>query len=240
VARWALSSVFVPELLRRSGLSFASVRTFEAGHAGMFLAAAEASAMLAAGHATSVLVAGVDSWVDPDRLVELDRAYRAKSNRNVDGFVPGEAATALLLEPPSSSRTPLAILRAVATGREPAASTGDRQSTGVGLCDAVRSSLSGLPGPVGWVLCDLNGESYRGFEWGILRARLASRFEGDPPLCHPAECYGDVGAASGGALVAVACSAFRRGWAPAAHALAWCASDDAARAAAFLEAPRLG
>lgn len=236
VRRWGLADVFLPELARRTGLAFAHAEVRLSGHAAMLAAVADAAAKIASGAVQRVIVAGVDSYLSFDRLVDLDRAWRAKSKRNADGFVPGEGATAVLVEAPQRARDrgrdPLFEIRAVGLGTEPNAFGADRHSSAVGLVEAVRDAWTGAAGPASWVLCDLNGESYRGFEWGVAQTRLTGHVGGSVQLVHPAECTGDVGAASGGLLFATLAAAFQRGWAPAREALAWTASDDGLRVAA--------
>jgi 3-oxoacyl-[acyl-carrier-protein] synthase I len=81
------------------------------------------------------------------------------------------------------------------------------------------------------VLCDLNGESYRAFEWGVVAARLGDRGALER-LVHPAVCLGDIGAATFGVLTTAVAAAFRRGYAAADEAIIWTSSDGPARAAA--------
>jgi 3-oxoacyl-[acyl-carrier-protein] synthase-1 len=184
------------------------------------------------------IVLGVESWLAPDRLRMLDDAWRAKSRRNVDGFIPGEAATALLVEPTKWAEqrgaTALAGIAGVGVGREPETFSSDKQSSGQGLAEALRTVVSGRP-PARWVLCDLNGESYRAIEWGLVQVRLGDEMAAVEKLLHPANCHGDIGAATGGALMAIAATAFRRGYAPPGDAVLFCGSDGEIRAATRLE-----
>ena len=80
------------------------------------------------------------------------------------------------------------------------------------------------------VYCDLNGQSYRFAEWGLMRVRLSAELGDDLALVHPAECLGDVGAATGGVLVGCAVQALTRGYAGVPQVLLWTASDGGARA----------
>ena len=48
--------------------------------------------------------------------------------------------------------------------------------------------------PFRWVLCDLNGESYRSYEWGMLNVHRAGDFADPVALRFTADCVGDVGA----------------------------------------------
>ena len=85
-----------------------------------------------------------------------------------------------------------------------------------------------------WVLCDLNGESYRNYEWALARTRAADCFTGDLDLVHPADCWGDIGAATGALLLAYAAEVYANGYTSADAALPWTASESGNRAAVVL------
>jgi 3-oxoacyl-[acyl-carrier-protein] synthase-1 len=232
VAGWGLADTFLADLRRRTGLAFKVERARQSGHSAMIELLDDAAALLAEGAATSCILAGVDSYLSEDRIALLDGAYRLKSARNVDGFIPGEAATALLLESPlgpgARERGLRATIEAVGLGVEPATILGDRQSSGVGLTAALRAAAAA---GCGSVHCDLNGESYRAFEWSVARARLGKLLAG-AEVVHPARNLGDVGAATGGLLAALAARGFERAYAPPGDAVIWASSQGELRAAA--------
>lgn len=238
VIPWRLAETFALELSRRTGLVFKTSRQSLSGHAAAFELLGEASSLLASGEVQTCLVAGVDSYLSEDRLAVLDEAYRLKSARNVDGFCPGEAAAALLVEGARSRRgaTPKATIAALGLGLEPETMRSEKVSTGKGLVQALRGALPGEGSP-DFLLCDLNGESYRAFEWGTAQARLGARLEGLRRAVMPARSVGDVGAATGALLLATAAEALGRGWAPGEEALLFTASEGALRAAARVSRP---
>ena len=213
----------------------------DSGNGAGIQAVHQAVSLLHAGEVQSCLVLAVDSYLTEEVLAWLDDAYRVRSQRNVDGFIPGEAAVLLLVERRDTallrSAVPLAALEALAFAVEPAPITGDAVSTASGMCQAIREAAGLVPGfKADWVVCDLNGESYRSHEWGVTLVRLGDLFE-SPRLWHPADCTGDVGAASGALQLAVAARAFARGYAPGDRALLLSGSDDGARAACIVQRP---
>jgi 3-oxoacyl-[acyl-carrier-protein] synthase-1 len=218
------------------------------GSSAMIAAAAKATAQIAAGETSLALVAGVDSYFDDATMRALDQAGRLRSERNVDGFIPGEAAVMLVLESDAGARASGADILARVTGfgegHEPRAITSERFSTGAGLAAAIERALAGRTNPRGelWPIGDLNGESYRAQEWGLMLSRLddclGTKHSTMAPLWHPASSTGDVGAASGGLQMALACHGFMRENALSDTALIWCASDGGERAACVLEDPR--
>jgi 3-oxoacyl-[acyl-carrier-protein] synthase-1 len=235
---WQLEQT-LPELLcARGGLPpFATVRA-HAGHTAALRLVDEAHQLMAVGQASACLLLAVDSYLGFERLRLLDAGHRIRSDRNKDGFIPGEAAIALMLEPArGASRPPLCTLGRPSVAVEPHSHHTDRSSTGRGLQLAIEGALGAADRPASWVVCDLNGESYRSFEWGTVRTRLAERFADLRHLVHPADCVGDVGSAAGGLLLACVAQAFARGYAPAPHALLWTASEDGTRAALLANRP---
>jgi 3-oxoacyl-[acyl-carrier-protein] synthase-1 len=237
VEPWRLAETFAAELARRTGLGFKATRQSLSGHAAGVELLAEASALLASGEVQSCVVAGVDSYLDAARLAVLDEGYRLKSPRNVDGFCPGEAAAAVLVEGARGRRVAArATIPAIGLGIEPEPLRSDKVSTGRGLVEAIRGALSADRAP-DFLLCDLDGESYRAFEWGVAQARLGARLEGLGRAVMPARSVGDVGAATGPLLIATAVEAFARGWAPGEEALIFTSSEGPLRGAARVVAP---
>jgi 3-oxoacyl-[acyl-carrier-protein] synthase-1 len=228
VAEWELRECFAPALWERAGLPAPVVfETSQSGHTGMFELCGRAFDLLQEGAVESCYVAGSDTYNAGARVALLDDSKSLHSSRGLDGFIPGEAVSILRLSPPQAG-SPVALLERPAFGREPQPATSDRHSTGQGLAQSIREVSRGRR----WdrVYCDLNGQSYRFAEWGLMRVRLTAELADDLALVHPADCLGDVGAATGGILVGCAVQALQRGYAGAPHALLWTASDDGARA----------
>lgn len=71
---------------------------------------------------------------------------------------------------------------------------------GEGLSAAFRETFARAPAdlpPVDHTICDMNGERYRGNEFGFSMLRSAGGFREDADFQTPADCWGDLGAASG-------------------------------------------
>lgn len=62
-------------------------------------------------------------------------------------------------------------------------------------------------------LCDQNGEAYRADEFGFMLARTSEGFVNPADFEAPADCWGDVGAASGPLFVVLAAMAAKKGYA---------------------------
>ena len=242
---WQLQRTFIPQLCHRLELAnFKTSNINQEGHTGMFSLIGDAIEQLQSGQLDYCIVGGVDSWLFEKRLVLLDKTWRLKSGRNIDGFIPGEAAVMLLLETASHASTAnrpiLSQISGLGGGTEIENIDSDKNSSGEGLAEAITNTLqySSVDQHFESVYCDLNGESYRGFEWGLMQARLGTRFENIKQLIHPAENCGDVGAAIGGLLIASASTAFQHGYNKSGHALLWTASDSGQRMALHLQAAK--
>ena len=214
------------------------------GHAAGLLAFGVAARALDEGAAAAAVVVGADSYHDPDTLEWLDASGQLKSETNRDGFFPGEAAGACLLAredqlAPLGLR-PLARLTAVSTAVEPvtirneeAVCTGEGLSAAfLGLAPAIENG-----GPrITDTWCDMNGQRYRSEEllYTLLRAQHLS--EDAHAYLHPADCWGDVGAASGPLFATLA-------WRPppdyanGPRAALWASSEGGRRAVALLDQP---
>lgn len=232
---------FLEDVQERSGTTFApGSAVLTRGHAGMFVAVGQALSAIARREREACVVAGVESYFEIGTLERLDREGRLKSQANLDAFIPGECAVAVLLERRDEAErrggAALAVVGAPGYGVEPSPLGSNDPSTAAGLTDAIRAACAAAPGPMEWVLCDLNGESYRANEWARTRVRLHDQLGGVKHLWHPADCLGDVGASTGGVLLALAAKAFERGYALASRALLFVASDDGTRAALTIAA----
>lgn len=242
---WEFGKRFLPEFREAAGIDPLRVeRTLQGGRASGFVLVDEAVRGIAGGEIEFAIVGGVDSYLMSERLAHWDAAWRIRTDRNVDGFIPGEAAVVLFLESElragrRGSRC-LSVVDAAGFGKEPESFLfSDKASTGKGIVEALRSITAGKPEGhrFDWIYNDLNGESYGAFEWGLLQTRMAKQFDGWRKLVHPADCLGDVGAATGPLLLACATHAFQWGYNTSGEALLLASSDDGARAAMTVRWP---
>jgi 3-oxoacyl-[acyl-carrier-protein] synthase-1 len=215
-----------------------SVATFR-GRAGGLAAIDAAATALRSGKIRAALVCGVDSYIDPFVLGTLDLEGRVKSDAHLDGFIPGEGAGAVLLMTPGTagqhSARIHASLVATANGFETGHLYSEEPYRGDGLAATFQTlfSTTGELPPIGDVYTSMNGESHWGQEWGVGMIRTSPAINDSARIHHPADCYGDVGAASGPLLVVLASLALRtgRGSSPA---LVYASSDHGDRSALIL------
>lgn len=217
--------------------------TFE-GHAGGLLALENACRQLRTGDANLCLVGGADSWLEPERLEAIDFAGRLHSVNYSWGFTPGEGAGFCLVTTGAMARRlglpPLAELLAVATAQETKLMGTKTVCIGEGLTAAFRGVLKSgqAAGRVAHCYCDFNGETYRADEYGFTICRTREGFEDPGSFTAAAECWGDVGAASGPLALTLPITAWARGYAKGPVTLAWSSSARTPlRAAVLLKQP---
>lgn len=216
-------------------------RCFSRGRAAGLVALAEAQARLRSGQTPFVIAGGVDTQVDLYILGLLESQKRVRNDVNPDGFAPGEGAAFLLLttrEIAGKHQLPiLARLAATGQGTEPGHLYSQEPYKAEGLAGAFEllfQADSKLP-PVATVYASFNGEHYWAKEYGVAMIRHKAKFREPVRVEHPAECFGDLGAAHGAALAALA-ALEAKSPAGGSPALVYASSDYGHRAAAVLTA----
>lgn len=195
----------------------------------------EAQRLLSTQRVPCCIVAGVDSFLNPKLVKEYVKRRRVLAPDNSNGFIPGEAAGALLVVP--AGRQHGGELRLLGAGltREKASIQSEEPLRGDGLTQAIKQALAeaGLTlFDVAWRITDLNGEHYKFKEAAFAAARLQRKpkdvlFD----LWHPSEYLGEVGAAIGPCVLAWALHAGQKGYAPGDVTLCHFGNDEGDRAA---------
>jgi 3-oxoacyl-[acyl-carrier-protein] synthase-1 len=190
---------------------------------------------------TPVVVGGVDTFLDLSLLASLDAEGRILAHGVMDGFIPGEGAAFLALTSGSQSEDGAVVrVEAAASASDPGHRSGTEPARGEGLAQALnvlRNRLRNVADPVLTTFAGFNGESFEAKSWGVARVRHADFFAPRMVLEHPADCFGDAGAASGAILLGLAAQALSAGHRPG-PALVWAASDGESRAGALLSVSR--
>lgn len=171
---------------------------------------------LATGKSHFVLVGGVDSYLDLYLLGMLDADDRVLADGIMDGFAPAEGAGFLLLCSDTArdamGTQPPIKLHSPGFSEEPGHRYSDTPHLGEGLSRAVSIALEGVGDTVvRTVFSGMNGESFWAKEWGVAYSRNASAIDPDFRFEHPADCYGDLGAATAPVLIGLAASGMLQG-----------------------------
>jgi 3-oxoacyl-[acyl-carrier-protein] synthase-1 len=231
--------VALEEAVRRaivaSGIDVGRIEIVEGGHAAGMAALAAAWTVIAEGDAELALAGGIDCHLDPETLEWLescDQVHSAGFANNPYGFIPGEACGFVLLAAGTTARQHaldgVLEVAQVAQAFEEARIKTDAVCTGQGLT-ALFATLSSSGLRPAHLYADLNGEPYRSDEFGFATVRHAA-WAGEPcRLETPADCWGDVGAASGPLFLILAEASMRRGYASGTVTAAFTSSEDGER-----------
>ena len=186
-----------------------------------------------------VLVGASDSYRDYALLNYLNEMHRTTAPDVINGFIPGEAAGFLVV----TRRPQLALqqqgsiiaLNSIGLGQEPGHLYSDAPCLGDGLSQAFRQALAACQGPrIETIYSSMNGENFWAKEYGVACLRNSKRLHEDFTVEHPADCYGDIGVATGPVLISLAADYLHR--ASRSNAcLVYSSSDTASRAAVVVE-----
>jgi len=205
-----------------------------AGRVGGFLGLHRARTLLYEGKADAVVVAGVDSYVNWPALSHFENRYRLLTSKSSDGFLPGEAAAAVMVTRPATGTA----LRCDGLGfaQESATIDANFPLRADGLVEAIRAAARDAdcrPEDFELRITGLSGEQYYFKEAALSMTRLVRDPMPEAELWHPADCVGEVGAAAGPLAMAIAATACAKGYATATRILCHLSNDGAERSAAF-------
>lgn len=207
------------------------------GRVGVAVALAQARAAIHGEGMPRVLVVAADSLLSWATLGPLVMADRLLAGQNSDGFMPGEAAGALLLGRPEG-RVGELLCTGIGFGRETAAIGSGEPLRAEGLAHAIRSALTDAGCQLHHMdfrITDNAGEQYYFKEAALAYARIQRVRKEAFDLWHPAECTGETGAASGTAVIAAAKAACEKKYAHGPNILVHLSNDGGQRAALCLQ-----
>lgn len=232
-----LQQDIIKQLCSRMGLtSLNSGHAFCSGHTAAVEAIHHATRALQQNKLEHVLILAVDTYLLEGRISHYDKNWRIKSERNVDGFIPGEASCVLVLELASTARNRESEIHGVISGcgfgQETNIISGDKSSTGEGLRQAISGALANIM-HTGFThfYSDFNGESYYAYETGLLQPRFPEVFSTLEKSLYPVTCFGETGAVNSTLSIMLAC---RGAQGEKTRSLITCCNDDGKRAALVL------
>ncbi len=218
-------------------------RTVAGGRVGAAVALGLARALIHGEGCRYCVIAGVDSYLVAGTVSAYEKRDRLLTARNSNGFIPGEAAAAVLVAAPKPDSADQLVSLGIGLGRETATIESDLPLRADGMVLAVKNAEadSGVTvADTDYRLTDLNCEQY-GFREAVLTlSRTLRVIKEEHDIWHPADCIGEVGAAIGPCVLGIALTAARKGYAPGPGVLCHFANDDGERAALILRYGRPG
>jgi 3-oxoacyl-[acyl-carrier-protein] synthase-1 len=246
LCRWSgLDEQILPSLQAKLGVRFHEASAvLPRGNVAGVVGIQRARELIDGGEVSRCIVAGVDSLVHQETVIAYLDQWRVLTPANSNGFIPGEAGTAMLLGPAGSAGSPeqrqspptpeLHIL-GLGLAREKAIIASEEPLRGDGLAEAIQSALAeaGLKiDDLAYRITDLNGEHYKFKEASLAFTRLGMKPRPEPfDIWHPIEFVGEIGAAIVPCVMGWALHAGIKGYAPGLHVLSHFSNDDEERAA---------
>lgn len=186
-----------------------------------------------------ILVGGSDSHSDYARLTPLDDMGRLLTIGSADSFAPGEAASFLLLtrhpELAQVRNGHIIKLHQPGIAEEPGHLFSKETYRGEGLDHAFKKAIAlHTENRIHSIYSSMNGENHWAKEYGVAYLRNKAAFADPVRVEHPADCYGDLGAATATTLIALAVEHLHSHKNVYKH-LVYSSSDTAMRAALIVE-----
>lgn len=190
-----------------------------------------------------VLVGASDSYMDDELLHPLASEERLLTPGSSDAFAPGEAASFLLLTRHielAEDRNGFAItLHPPGIAEEDGHLYSDKSYRGDGLDQAFKKALHNQPEQnIHSIYSSMNGENHWAKEYGVAYLRNKQNFIEKVKIEHPADCYGDLGAATATALITLAAEHLHKDKKAQKH-LVYGSSDFGKRGAVVVEKIRI-
>ncbi len=224
------------------GWPIRTIWTLKTGHVSHHVALCEAYAHLMKHSEDIVLAGSVSTYCHCEILSELEKLNLLHSINNTWGFIPGEAASFqnVCLSNSWLKAEPVGyILRANHTKETEYKPYTDQTPLGKALsetCSSVLSELEACRG-VGNIFADLNGERWRGTEYGMSSLRISPWLENPSNFSTVSQALGDIGAATGGVMINIAIEMAKRQLNNGDYTLCWLADINGYRSASLLHIP---
>jgi 3-oxoacyl-[acyl-carrier-protein] synthase-1 len=226
---------FFLDLCAALGCEFHSKsRIISQGHVAFATALLRARRLIQELKLPQVMIAGADGFLVGPTLAAFEEQERLLTSQNSNGFIPGEAAAAVLVRAAWKNSKPQLICTGVGFGMEKAGVNSEEPLRADGLVQAIKAALSEAGcdmGDLDFRITDIAGEQYHFKEASLALSRILRKRKEEFDIWHPADCVGEVGAAMGGVMIAVIDSACRKGYSKGQHILFHLGNDDGKRVA---------
>jgi 3-oxoacyl-[acyl-carrier-protein] synthase-1 len=193
--------------------------TIPRGHVAGALALLEARRLIYQEGVRYCIVAGVDSLLVASTLAAYQEQNRLLTSKNSNGFIPGEAACAIIVgapTPPARFKQKELLCLGIGTGHEEATLDSEKPLRADGLVQAFKAAFAEAGqtiADVDYRITDANGEQYWFKEAALAVARTLRVLKFGFEIWHPVDCIGETGAAIGPCALSIALAALRKSYA---------------------------
>jgi 3-oxoacyl-[acyl-carrier-protein] synthase-1 len=228
-------NAFFFDLQQELGMQFhAKSRVIAMGRVSIGIALQHARTLIHSQTARHVIIAGADSLLVGATLMAFQEREYLLTSRNSDGFIPGEAGAAVVVEPVYRKPEPQLICYGLGFGTETAHVDSEEPLRAEGLTVAIKGALAEAGcqmHDLDFRITDISGKQYYFKEAALALGRLLRVRKEAFDIWHPADCVGETGAAIGLIMFAVVKAACEKGYSKGGNILFHAGNDDGKRMA---------
>ncbi|MBT2303336.1 hypothetical protein J7E70_23070 [Variovorax paradoxus] len=203
------------------------------GHVSAAVALHHARHLIETAGVTKVLVAACDCLLVGATLADCERRDRLLTSQNSDGFIPGEGAAALLVEPLRWQPDGQLACHGLGFAVEKAHIDSEEPLRADGLTAAIKQALGDAgcgESILEFKIIDASGGQYAFKEAALAFSRVDRTKRTEFDVWHPADCIGEVGASIGLVMIAVLKTACEKAYSKGTNALLHLGNEDGRRA----------
>ncbi|MGZ8943385.1 MAG: hypothetical protein ACXW00_11495 [Methylobacter sp.] len=229
---------FFLDLQEELGVEFhEKSRVIAKGHVAVAVALKHARQLLQELNIKHVLIAATDSLLVAPTLAHFEEHERLLTSQNSNGFIPGEAGAALVVEPVYAKQGNQLICRGLGFGVEKAHVYSEEPLRADGLTAAFKESLNEAgcaENILDFKITDTSGEHYYFKETSLAYSRIDRTKRQEFDFWHPADCIGEIGTGIGAVMLAVLKVACEKDYSKGNHILAHLGNDDGKRSSMIM------
>jgi len=224
---------FFLDLQKELGLTFhTESRLILHGHVAVAVAMQQARILIETLKLKHILIVATDSLLVGSTLAHYEEYDRLLTSNNSNGFIPGEAGAALVVEPVSAKQTHQLICVGLGFGVEKSHVYSEKPLKADGLTAAIKESLADAgcgENVLDFKITDISGEQYYFKEASLAFSHIDRTKRKEFDIWHPADCIGEAGSVLGMIMIAVLKSACEKTYTKGDHILAHLGNDDGKR-----------
>jgi len=212
-------------------------RVIAKGHVAVAVALKHARSLIQELNVKHVLIVATDSLLVGPTLAHYEEYDRLLTSNNSNGFIPGEAGAALVVEPVYAGQEKQLVCVGLGFGVEEAHIYSEEPLRADGLTDAIKESLGDAGcemDDLDFRITDLSGEQYHFKEASLALLRILRKRKEEFDIWHPADCIGEVGSVLAVVMLTVIKFASEKGYSKGNKVLVHLGNDDGKRSAMVL------
>ncbi|MET0068545.1 MAG: hypothetical protein ABW096_00795 [Candidatus Thiodiazotropha sp.] len=203
-----------------------------AGHVSVAIALKHARELIHQQGKRHVLLAASDTMLVTPTLAYYEEKDRLLTSKNSNGFIPGEAGAALLVESGSGKTGNVLCCEGLGFAVEASHVESEEPLRAEGLTEAIKKSLHDAEcemGDLDFRITDISGEQYYFKEASLALSRTLRQRKEEFDIWHPTDCIGDVGSALGLIMLSVLKAACTKNYSMGNRMVAHLGNDEGKR-----------